>query len=83
MTASLLCQDAIAVMKAAQAGTRTDWLIGVLEAAFVGKESKLTTQASNPLGKEEEDNDQALEALLTEHSQVEEGASTSTPLQSS
>ena len=78
MMASLLRQDAITIMKAALAGTRTDQFIDVLEAAFMGEESKLTTQASNPLGKEEEDKDQALEALLTEHSQVEEGASTST-----
>ena len=78
MTASLLHQDAIAVMKAALAGTRTDRLIDVLETAFMGEESKMTTQASDPLGEKEEDEDQALEALLTEHSQLEEGASTST-----
>ena len=76
MTASLLCQDAIAVIKAALAGTRTDRLVNVLEAAFVGEESKSAPQTSDPLGEEEEDEDKALEALLTEHSQ--EGASTST-----
>ena len=57
MMASLLHQDAIAVMKAALAGTRTDWLVDVLEAAFVGEESKMTAQTSNPLGEEEEDED--------------------------
>ena len=76
MTASLLRQDAIAVIKAALAGTRTDRLVNVLEAAFVGEESKSAPQTSDPLGEEEENEDKALEALLTEHSQ--EGASTST-----
>ena len=76
MTASLLCQDTIAVIKAALASTHTDRLINVLEAAFVGKESKSAPQTSDPLGEEEEDEDKALEALLTEHSQ--EGTSTST-----
>ena len=76
MTASLLCQDAIAVIKAALASTLTDQLINLLEAAFISEESKLAPQASDPLGEEEEDEDKALEALLTEHSQ--EGASTST-----
>ena len=76
MTASLLRQDAIAVIKAALVGTCTDQLINVLEAAFIGEESKSAPQASDPLGEEEEDEDKALEALLTEHSQ--EGTPTST-----
>ena len=61
MTASLLHQDAIAVIKVALASTHTDRLVNVLEAAFIGEESKSAPQASDPLGEEEEDEDKALE----------------------
>ena len=76
MTASLLCQDAITVIKTALASTQTDCLVNILEAAFVGEE-KSSLLSSNPLGEEEEEEDKALEALLSEHSKVS-GASTST-----
>ena len=76
MTASLLHQDAIAVIKTALAGTQTDRLVNILEAAFVGEE-KSSLLSSDPLGEEEEEEDKALEALLSEHSKAS-GASTST-----
>ena len=76
MTASLLHQDAITVIKTALAGTQTDHLVNILEAAFVGEE-KSSLLSSNPLGEEEEEEDKALEALLSEHSKAS-GASTST-----
>ena len=76
MTASLLHQDAIAVIKTALAGTQTDRLVNILEAAFVGEE-KSSLPSSDPLGEEKEEEDKALEALLSEHSKAS-GASTST-----
>ena len=71
MTASLLRQDAIAVIKTALAGTQTDRLVNILKAAFVCEE-KSSLLSSDPLGEEEEE-----EALLSEHNKAS-GASTST-----
>ena len=71
MTASLLHQDAIVVIKTALAGTQTDRLVNILEAGFVGEE-KLSLLSSNPLGEEEEEEDKVLEALLSEHSKLRE-----------
>ena len=76
MTASLLRQDAIVVIKTALASTQTNCLVNILKAAFVGEE-KSSLLSSNPLGEEEEEEDKALEALLSEHSKAS-GASTST-----
>ena len=56
MTASLLRRDAAHIMKIAFAGTRASRLVGVVEAAFVGEESKIkeTSPLEGPLEEETE-----------------------------
>ena len=64
ITASLLCKDAVAVIKTALAGTQTEHLINVLEAAFIGDEVKIETVAEGDTLDEEEVEDEDLEQIM-------------------
>ena len=64
MTASLLCKDAVAVIKTALAGTQAECLINVLEAAFVGDEAKIISGVEGDTLDEEEVEDEHLEQMM-------------------
>ena len=75
MMASLLHKDALAVIKTALAGTQTEHLINILEAAFVGDEAKIGTVVEGDTLDEEEVEDEDLEQIMEN---LEETPSTST-----
>ena len=70
MTASLLCKNAVAVIKTALARTQTECLVKVLEAEFVSDEVKIGAgREGNTLDEEEVENknlEQILEVPATE-----------------
>ena len=75
MTAMMLKRDAVAIMKAALAGTETSRFTDVLEATFID-DSKLPQPADDPLV--EEDNDDDDDLLIEEEASKQLQASTST-----
>ena len=74
MTASLLCKDAVAIIKTALAGTQTERFVNVMEAAFVSDEAKAEIDQGDTLD-EENLTDEDLEQIIEN---PEETPSTST-----
>ena len=77
MTATMLKRDALAIMKAALAGTETSRFTDVLEAAFVD-DSKLPQPADDPLFEEDNDNDDDELLIKEKEAPKQPQASTST-----
>ena len=53
MTATMLKRDAVAIMKAALAGTKTSRFTDVMEAAFID-ETRLPQQTEDPIPEEDD-----------------------------
>ena len=54
MTATMLKRDAVAIMKATLAGSKTSRFTDVMEAAFIN-ETKLPQQAEDPVPEEDDE----------------------------
>ena len=64
ITTSLLCEDAVVIIKTALAGTQTECFINVMEAAFVSDEAKGGIIDQGDTFDEEDIEDEDLEQIM-------------------